>query len=120
MRGMKALFSRAPIFPRLPDTPPWRATTQEGNAMRHPHFSQDHDEIGTIWYLIPVMWLFIAAAGFAVLTYWPALVAEAGQPGSASAASASAPYVSSDPSVPAAIGVFGDRSYEVVDHVEAF
>jgi hypothetical protein len=79
-------------------------------------------ELRIAWFLIPAVWVVAALAGLVILTYWPSLLADQlpVKGGAANDAPQVAPYVSGDPSVPAASTVFKDRPPEVSEPVDQF
>jgi hypothetical protein len=90
--------------------------------MQPRNFSKDMNEVGVVWFVIPMLWVVAAIAGLVIVSYWPTLLADPlpAESSTASNVSSVAPYASSDPSLPAAISVFKDRSYEVSEHVDTF
>jgi hypothetical protein len=84
-------------------------------SRNHPHETR---EAGLTWYLVPLG--AAAVAGVLVLSYRPALLADAPQPDNAIATLSVAASAGRDPSIPAASTVFSDRTWEVSKHVEQF
>lgn len=76
-------------------------------------------ELGALWFLAPLVAILVALLLIAVIGAQPAGSAQ--PPGDAKAQPApAAPYVSSDPSLPAAASVLTGPQTEPYEHVEAF
>lgn len=80
-------------------------------------------ELGAVWYVVPMLWVCAALVGWVLLSGWPALFAgpvAANDIGPSTPQVAAAPYVSSDPSLPAASQVFAGKSGDISPFVETF
>lgn len=90
--------------------------------MKTHHIRHETGELGTVWFVVPMVWAAVALVGFFLLVSWPELFGQPlpQDPGALSAAPA-APYASSDPSLPPASSVFNDGApYETAQHVDTF
>jgi hypothetical protein len=76
-------------------------------------------EAGLAWYLVPTLCA-AAVAGFLLLSYGPALLADPAQGERGAAASPVVLETGSEFNVPAATTVFKDRHWEVSELVEQF
>ena len=90
--------------------------------MKPQNFVEESRQLGVVWYLIPLGWVAAALTAVFVMTHWPSAFSEAaaGATPHANEALSIMPGTGGESPVPSASSVFGDRSYEVVEHVEAF
>lgn len=90
--------------------------------MKFHRFSRDTNPLGTVWFLVPVLWIVAALAGYVVLNAAPEVFAGATPAQAASGAGTLSfmPAAGIETPVPDAASVFRDRPYEVSEHVATF
>lgn len=87
--------------------------------MKTHHIDRPAGELGTVWFVVPLLWAAVALIGFVLIAHWPGLFAEE-LPVPAGAA-VTVPAASDDSPVPSASTVFKDgASYEPAAAVATF
>jgi hypothetical protein len=87
--------------------------------MKTLHIDRPAGELGTVWFVIPLLWAAVALIGFALIAHWPGLFAQE-LPAPAGTA-VTTPAASDDSPVPSASMVFKDgTSYEAAQHLDTF
>lgn len=90
--------------------------------MKFHRFSRDTNQLGTVWFLVPVLWIVAALAGYVALNAAPEMFAGSTPAQAASGADALSfmPAAATETPVPDATSVFKDRPYEVSEYVATF
>jgi ABC-type transport system involved in cytochrome c biogenesis permease subunit len=82
--------------------------------------SKHRQELGVIWYVVPLGWVAIAVTSFVVLCNVSQLPSELTSAQQSAQGTAPVASILNEAPVPTASSVFTQRAYDKVEHVQAF